>query len=67
MKTKLLIFGGLAIVAAGIWYLLKKDKDIKEWIDETPVGPIKDHLVIQEQAQGPANIRERLHEAKEQI
>ncbi len=67
MKTKLLIFGGLAIVGAGIWYLLKKDKDIQEWIDETPVGPLKDHLVIQEQAQESADIRELMHAAKEQI
>jgi hypothetical protein len=67
MKTKLLIFGCLAIVGAGVWYLLQKDKEIQEWIDEAPVGPIKDHLAIQEQAQEPAEVRELMHAAKEHI
>jgi hypothetical protein len=67
MKSQLLILGCLAVVSAGIWYLLKKDKDIQEWIDEAPVGPIKDHLTIQEHAEEPADIRELLHKAKEQI
>ena len=67
MKTKLLILGCLAVVSAGIWYLLQKDKDILEWEDEAPVGPIKDHLIVQELAQEPADIREVMHQAKEQI
>ena len=42
MKTKLVIFSGLAILAAGIWYLLFRDQDFTSPVSEDPVGPIHD-------------------------
>ena len=68
MKTKLLILGGLAVISAGVWYLLKKNNDIniQPWTDEAADGPIKAHLTILEQAQEPADIRELMHRAKGQ-
>ena len=42
MKTKLVIFGGLAILAAGVWYLLFRDQHFTSPVSEDPVGPIHD-------------------------
>ena len=65
MKTKLIMLGCFAVIGAGVWWLLQKDKELEEWSDEAPVGPIKDHLAIKEDAQEPADIRELMHQAKE--
>lgn len=67
MKTKLAIFGCLAIAGAGIWYLFLKDNAKQSWEEEghEPVGPIKGHDEIENPEHPKSHLREVMHAAKE--
>ena len=57
MTTKLLIFSGLTILAAGIWYLFFRDQDFTSPVSEDPVGPIDNENNRQRFAYGKMQTR----------
>jgi hypothetical protein len=61
MKKNFAIFGSLAIVGVGVWYLFFKNKNVEELADQDPVGPIN------KEEHGLDHIRQVFHKAKELV